>query len=153
MIIIGVDPGIAKPGIAVFNNGIITTESVKTSPKDIRGKRIHQIISRLLEYLPADLLVIEGYATNYKNSNRVHNTLMLAEVVGAVKYFCHETDTKIIEVDPATLKKFATGYGRAEKADMLTMARLESGLKIKTHDEADAYFLMKFGIEEMGDNE
>lgn len=48
---------------------------------------------------------------------------------------------KLITCQPARLKKFATGNGRATKKDMIQAAQRQTGYKPANSDEADAIFL------------
>ncbi len=47
-----------------------------------------------------------------------------------------------------TLKKYATGSGRAEKADMIAAAERLIGRSVEDDNEADAVFIAKWGHEE-----
>lgn len=55
----------------------------------------------------------------------------------------------VVPVAVGTLKKFATGNGKAEKAEMVHAAALRWHYDL-THDEADALWVSEFGVQEVG---
>ncbi len=61
--------------------------------------------------------------------------------------FAAEHDIETMPVHSATLKKFATGNGRASKADMVTAARAR-GWSLVDHNEADAALLLEYALNE-----
>ena len=76
---------------------------------------------------------------------------------GAATQLCVGMSTRVLEacaelglehtsVHSATLKKFATGSGRASKEEMLATARARWP-EVKTHDEADARHLLQYVVE------
>jgi len=73
----------------------------------------------------------------------------LAMLNGAVYYFLKVNEIDVVLVPPSKLKKFATGNGRADKKDMLSVtpkriaSLFQSNYK-KYDDVVDAYWLSKF---------
>lgn len=53
----------------------------------------------------------------------------------------------VVSVHSGTLKKFATGSGRASKEDMIAAARKRWQVEPKTDDEADALMILAWAIE------
>lgn len=82
-------------------------------------------------------------------------TRTLARVYGAVLYSLSTHGYKdILEVAPTTLKKFATGSGKASKQEMIDALSPEAlllinrqGTKRAKSDAADAYWLARYGQE------
>lgn len=60
---------------------------------------------------------------------------------------CYRRDTMCLEHNNSSVKKFFTGNGRAEKADMIAAARRQ-GWNPKTSDEADALGLWACTVNE-----
>ena len=52
-----------------------------------------------------------------------------------------------ISIAPLALKKWATGSGKASKADMIKSVYDRTGLEIESPDEADAILVGLWGIE------
>ncbi len=61
-----------------------------------------------------------------------------------------EWPKKPVDVNGMTLKKWATGTGRAEKEQMVEAARARTGVAVVDHNEADAILLACYGREVLG---
>lgn len=69
----------------------------------------------------------------------------LSELHGILLEVCDELDLPEPEyVNPMTLKKFATGNGKANKLDMISACRTRYNFNPRTDDEADAFWLHKY---------
>lgn len=103
---------------------------------------------------------IEGYA--YRSVGMIFN---IAEVMGAIKYkIISEIDAKIITIAPSTIKRFATKSGRADKFGMEYAFIKETEINPRScikqaekgwnpsSDIVDAYFLAKYGFNELKEN-
>jgi Holliday junction resolvasome RuvABC endonuclease subunit len=75
-------------------------------------------------------------------------TAVCVGLVTVAQAFAAENNVELMPVHTATLKKFATGSGRAGKADMIAAA-IERGWEPKSHDEADAQLLLDYAISEL----
>jgi Holliday junction resolvasome RuvABC endonuclease subunit len=53
-------------------------------------------------------------------------------------------------IHSSTLKKWATGSGHADKAQMIAEAEKRAGRKMSGDDEADAYLMLAYAIETYG---
>ncbi len=63
--------------------------------------------------------------------------------------FAAEHSIETMPVHTATLKKFATGNGRASKEDMVKAA-IQRGWNPVDHNEADAILLLEYALKELG---
>ncbi len=69
----------------------------------------------------------------------------LSEFHGILLEICDELGLPTPEyVNPMTLKKFATGNGRATKLDMINACKTRYNFQPRTDDEADAFWLFKY---------
>jgi Holliday junction resolvasome RuvABC endonuclease subunit len=66
---------------------------------------------------------------------------------------CHFRGVTLALVHPMTLKKFATGSGRADKAAMLAGAQARWGKHIKDHNEADALWVLQWAQHNLVDKQ
>jgi crossover junction endodeoxyribonuclease RuvC len=130
MKILGIDPGFERLGIAILekNKGdkkerVIHSECFRTSAKlsfpdrlGLIGAEVRKIIKK---YKP-EVLAIETLflTTNQKTVMRV------AEARGVVLYEAQTEGLKIFEVSPLQVKIATTGYGRADKEQILKMIRI-----------------------------
>ncbi len=77
-------------------------------------------------------------------------TEISANLTGRVQELCTEHGIQYASVHSATLKKFATGKGNADKADMILTAQ-KFKLGVTSDDESDAIHLAHFASEEYGE--
>ena len=144
MIILGIDPGYERLGIAVLekNKGkeeVIHSECFKTSAKlkfeerlFLIGQKIEEIIKK---YKP-EVLAIETLFSNTNQKTVMH----VAEARGVVIYEAIKAGLKIFEASPPQIKIATTGYGKADKEQVMRMVKML--VKIdntkKSDDELDA---------------
>ncbi len=62
-----------------------------------------------------------------------------------MRLLVHERQITHVDVPPASLKKFATGFANAEKVDMIDAARA-AGARPQDDNQADAYFLARVAL-------
>lgn len=145
MKILGIDPGYERIGIAIIdkNKGekerLIFSECFKTSAKIsfeerllLIGQKIGEVIK---EYKP-EILAIETLFLNTNQKTVMH----VSEARGVIIYEAMKNGLGLFEATPPQIKIATTGYGRADKKDVLKMVRLL--IKIdknkKSDDELDA---------------
>jgi crossover junction endodeoxyribonuclease RuvC len=145
MKILGIDPGYERIGIAIIdkNKGekerLIFSECFKTS-KEINfeerilliGKKIEEIIK---EHKP-EILAIETLFLNTNQKTVMH----VSEARGVIIYEAMKNNLGLFEATPPQIKIATTGYGRADKKDVLKMVRLLIDIdeSKKSDDELDA---------------
>jgi crossover junction endodeoxyribonuclease RuvC len=145
MKILGIDPGYERIGIAIIdkNKGekerLIFSECFKTSAKIsfeerllLIGQKIGEIIK---EYKP-EILAIETLFLNTNQKTVMH----VSEARGVIIYEAMKNGLGLFEATPPQIKIATTGYGRADKKDVLKMVRLliEIDENKKSDDELDA---------------
>ncbi len=130
MIILGIDPGYERLGIAVLekdkNNKkekVLFSECFKTSAKlDFNerllliGKEIKNIIKK---YKP-EVLSVETLFLNTNQKTVMH----VAEVRGVILYEASLGGLKIFEASPPQIKIATTGYGKANKEQIIKMVKI-----------------------------
>ncbi len=150
MRILGIDPGYERLGIAILDKPlfaktsrgkekVVFSECFKTSAKlefserlNLIGKEIQNIIKK---YKP-EVLAIE---TLFLTTN--HKTVMhVAEARGVVIYECARAGLKIFEASPLQIKIATTGYGKADKNQIIKMVKMlvEVDKSKQSDDELDA---------------
>ena len=150
MKIIGLDLSLLSTGVAIINRGKITLRTITTSPKTPTYERIERIIAFLIEYQcfnsmcqSAELVMIE------KPFGILGNGKILVELLGIVKWYLfsdNQGTIPIMEISQTSLKKYATGYGNAQKIDMVNKAYEEFGIR-GNNDEIDAFWLAQLGTD------
>jgi crossover junction endodeoxyribonuclease RuvC len=147
MKILGIDPGYERLGIAILEKSaaldkkerLIFSECFKTSSKSAFPKRLHLIgekIKKTIKKYRPDVLAIE---TLFLNTNQ-KTVMQVAEVRGVALYEATRAGLEIFEASPPQIKIAITGYGRANKEQIMKMVKLL--IKIdnskKSDDELDA---------------
>lgn len=144
MIVLGIDPALGSLGWAVVAKEstklkYLASGVIKTSSKDEMHNRlafINDVLEKvILEYKPNMAAIEETFV----NTNSV-TSLKLGYARGAIMSLIGRHSLGMREFKPNTIKKTVTGYGHAEKDQILHMIKLLLlGTSVITNsDEADA---------------
>ncbi len=146
MIILGIDPGYAIVGFGVIGYddrsmkltpieyGAVTTPAhVKT---ELRLNEIYDGICELCERFHPDAISIEEL---FFNSN-AKTAVNVCQARGVILLAATKANIPIFEYTPLQIKQSVTGYGRAEKHQVISMVTTLLELKAppKPDDTADA---------------
>ena len=125
VMILGIDPGLASTGWAVIDAGddgnrLVSCGCIETEKSEDFAKRLGQIynqIKRLCRQYKIRELVIESifFAKNMKTAINV------AQAMGAVKAAAQNSGVAVFEYTPLQIKMAITGYGRADKEQIIKM--------------------------------
>jgi crossover junction endodeoxyribonuclease RuvC len=149
MVILGIDPGIAKLGYAVISregevfsiidSGVFTTPPTLTTT--LRLATIADHLTKLCERVRPDRIILERLIPGpHRNLGKV------AEVRGVVLLIAGQRDIPVEEVFPTALKLSTTRTGAATKMQMRrTVQRLLGLPKLPPPDTADALALALLG--------
>lgn len=114
------------------------TDGVVDPPKRLLSAR--RELRKLLRHVAwGGVVVRERPITRAKSAAAIEVAQRLA---GQLDTLVAELDVELVEIDPATLKKWTTGNGRAEKDDMVAAVEERWGIKVASHDAADAVALL-----------
>lgn len=145
--IIGIDPGYAIIGygivdynnssFSVVNYGAITTNA--KTPFTARLEIIYKDMCELLQKFKPEYLSIEKL---YFNTNTT-TAIDVAQARGVILLAAQTYGVKVAEYTPLQVKQAVTGYGRAEKTQIMEMTRMLLNLPKmpKPDDTADALAL------------
>ena len=144
MIILGIDPGYAIVGYGVIyyqsgrfrvlEYGAITTPAGMPLPK--RLHKIYDGMEELIRKYKPDALSIEQLFFNTNSTTAIG----VAEARGCILLSADMNNLPIFEYTPLQVKQAVTGYGRAEKRQIMQMTTTLLGLTEipKPDDAADA---------------
>ena len=145
MVILGIDPGYDRLGVAIIDKqakrqeAVIYSDCLRTSSRDgiyARFAHIGKEICRVMDKFKPDVLSIENLfiTKNQKTAMRV------AEVRGIIIYESIRRGMPIYEYSPMEIKTAITGDGSSDKSRMLKMIGLLVDLPQKkaVDDEYDA---------------
>ena len=134
--IVALDLSLTSTGIALPDGTTLTLHSDTALP-EIRLNRLYGRLHKILEPAAPTLAIIEGYTIHAIGPL---GQIRRAEWVGCAKLCLRRMRVPWVEVNPTTLKSWATGNGNASKERMVLAAQ-QAGGDPANHDEADAYLL------------
>lgn len=144
MIILGIDPGIAKVGWGVISeaSGKYTSldfgcfETLASSKQDQRLLQINEFIDKLIKKYKPEVIAIEQlfFGANTKTA------LTVGQARGVIVLTATQSKIKTVSYTPLQVKMALTGYGRAEKKQIQIMVNsiLKLSKKVTQDDTADA---------------
>jgi crossover junction endodeoxyribonuclease RuvC len=154
MRILGIDPGYERLGIAVLekNKGdkrekVVFSECFKTSAKLEFSERLLLLggeVRKVIKKHKPEVMSIETlFATNNQKT-----VMRVAEARGAVIYEAAQAGLKIFEATPLQIKVATTGYGRADKNQIIKMVKMlvDVDSSKKSDDELDAIAIALTGF-------
>lgn len=149
MNVVGLDLSLTCTGVA-DDDGITHTVTVTpaTDYSDPLVARCIRIRQQVIDLTPThlDLVVIEDLVA------RSQAAATLGVLHGVVRQWLWVSGVTVLLVPPATLKKYATGKGNANKDAVRDAARDRGGLPAGvTSDECDAWWLRQIGLALAGD--
>jgi len=140
MIIMGIDPGLAKAGWGIIKAGddssisILKYGCISTSNTSSFSERLavlyNKFIDIIKEYKPEEVAVEELFFA--KNSK---TAIDVAQARGAIILAMNHSNIRVSEYTPLQIKQAVVGYGRAEKNQVQFMVR--SLLKLKQIPKPD----------------
>ena len=158
---IGIDLSLRGTGITVLENSwtvegyvqllpelkIYDQILVKTDVKDRIEERYLQVIDKLK--FVKNIMHCKGiYIEGLSYGSRGMRMLELAGLHYIIRTYLHRRNTEFTIVPPATLKKWTTGSGRADKKLMMETALERWGEKFKNDNLCDSYCLARMAYEE-----
>lgn len=146
--IIGIDPSLTRTGIAIGDERECWVTECTSRPRgDALADRVERYValaSHILEHVePAEprAIYIEGYSFGHNHAGQ----RWLVEFGGVLRW--HLVDVcRVVEVPPATLKKFVTGKGNSKKETMLAHIASRWGRVFDNADLGDAFGLYRLGL-------
>ena len=140
--IMGIDPSLTSTGICLIENRMVAGSLVLgtslTGPARLRELR--DMLDSQLDHSRPVGVVVEGYS--YASS---FNREALAEWGGVLRVLLYERNIPLLEVAPATLRKFVLTEAGSGKDKTILASFKKWGVEFKTNDECDAHALAQLG--------
>ena len=143
MIIIGIDPGLARVGYGIIeasngNKKLLDCGIIETPKGKLEEKRLLEIfqdLKKLINKWNPDYAAVEKFFF-YKSST----TISVVQARGVIMMTLGESKIPISEYAPAQIKLTITGSGKASKREVLdsVMFHLNLNYAPKPDDSADA---------------
>lgn len=139
--VVGLDLSMTSTGIARPDGSTFTVGG----PAIMGDRRLLAIVDAVTETSrDVDLVVLEDLPVNAKSAG------ITGMVQGAVRVTLLNAGVPYALVSPATVKKFATGRGNADKTAMTLAAFKRAGLEFQDSDRCDAWWLRAAGMQFLG---
>lgn len=141
---VGLDLSLTQTGMCLLKEcALVETELVR--PGKLRGTErlvyIEEVIeAKLNEWLPIDLICLEGYS--YASAYQSHQ---IGELGGIIRKMLYENKFLCVEVAPQAVKKFATGKGNSKKDEVMLQVYKRWGQEFNNDNLADAFVLAMIG--------
>ena len=144
MIILAIDPGVERLGIAILSkiDGRVAckmSDTITTEKNLVQRDRIGSIfteINKVCRNFRPDQIVLERlfFAKNVKTA------ITVAQVQGIIYLIGYQLNIEVAEIAPNAIKSAVTGYGMADKKAVKKMIDLQVILpkKKRLDDEYDA---------------
>ncbi len=145
MVVLGIDPGLATVGFGVVESfrgndfraleyGAVLTEAGRKV--EDRLSEIYDNVDELCKTFRPDAVSVEKL---YFNTNE-KTAINVAQARGVILLALRKNNVPIFEYTPLQIKQALTGYGRAEKKQIMYMVKTLLGLdsEPKPDDTADA---------------
>lgn len=155
--ILGIDPSLTRTGVGILDHGdpvtaraeVVESTGRRADTIHDRDRRLDAIADEVLAYaVPTTrLVVIEAPSFGSVGGSNWDRAGLWWRLVHRL----HGRDLPVAMVAPTTLKKWATGSGRADKSDVaVAMARLWPGVDAASNDGWDGLGLAHIGAQALG---
>jgi len=150
--VVGLDLSLTAPGVAGIGPAGVVVDTIRIPGKLTDVPRIDHIAEQLQVWCAgADLVVMEGPSYGNQGSGRQSGHHERAGLWWIVKRQVVHAGLPLAIVPPATLKRFATGRGTADKTAMtLAAARRFPGVEFGDDNQVDACWLAAAGAQRLG---
>jgi crossover junction endodeoxyribonuclease RuvC len=124
-LLLGIDPGLAATGWGLLDGDshVVACGSIRTSPGPA-APRLLRLVGELRSVLSADGVVEAALEELFMGRNAT-SAIGVAQARGAILVTLAAAGLPVFEYKPAQVKASLTGYGMADKAQMIRMLALQ----------------------------
>lgn len=146
---VGIDSGTVNSGLCIIMGKRTRVMNIAATPKAVTIERIRQIVTvfeaEVKKFskggtVPAFVVLEQPFGI--KNNGKV-----VLELFGIFRYLCWKYRWIPVGFPQTSMKKFATGDGRADKGAMMVRAYKEFGIDNATEDAVDAFWAARVAYE------
>jgi crossover junction endodeoxyribonuclease RuvC len=148
--VIGIDPSLSGFAVAVADgSGVASVEEWRSNPEGkcvwARSNRYHRLVAgvtSLVSGIQTGRVLVEGYSMGSRGA-AVTGMIELGWTLRWELLRLH--GITVLEIAPATLKKWASGKGNASKSAVVSALTRRYGREFDSDNEADAFALAEMG--------
>lgn len=135
-LLLGIDPGLANTGWALIDGGgrLATCGTIKTRPGPI-GPRLLLIADAVRGVLRQHRVQEAALEELFMGRNAT-SAVAVAQARGVVLYALADAGVAVQEYKPSQVKMVLTGYGKADKQQMLRLVAMQAGPGHRMDDHA-----------------
>lgn len=143
--VLGLDPSLTATGVALPDGDL---ETIRPGPAELGDHRLLHLHEALVDRLDRQprptLAVVEDLPLHARAAG------LVGMAQGVIRLVLVAWGVPTVAVPPATLKVYATGSGRATKADMRVELLKRTGLDVRDDNQVDAAWLRLLGLDLAG---
>ena len=141
----GSDLGWALGHAGLVASGVVNVRAAKTEPRALRYVYFREFVEGLMVN-PSNPALVTRVVYEMPFIRRTATRTLMIGFATRVHELCAIHGARYYEVHALTLKKYATGYGRAEKSHMVRLAKERwPDQTIADDNQADALWLLAYG--------
>ncbi|CAM5794693.1 hypothetical protein [Brevibacillus borstelensis] len=145
---VGIDPSTKTGFVALDEQGNVLRAKELTGVGAVDPKRMVSLIDEIVDHLrPNDVVCIEGFAFGAQGQG-VDFQYGLGH---GIRMALYRRGRQYIEVNPTSVKKFATGKGNTKKDEMVLPIFKRWGFEHPSDNVRDAYVLAQIALALKGD--
>lgn len=135
-VLLGVDPGLANTGWALLDgeSHIVACGTIRTAPGPT-APRLLEIVTRLKGILAAHPVAEAALEELFCGRNAT-SAVAVAQARGAIMTALAEAGIPVLEYKPAQVKAVITGYGKANKQQVLRVVGVQTSGSDRMDDHA-----------------
>ena len=144
MRVLGIDPGLARTGVAIVDGQVtdlqlVEATTIETVPQTDATTRLSSLFRQLQTFIARHNPDVAAVETLLFSTNR-STAVTVAQARGVILCVLGVTDVECVEYSPNQVKEAVVGYGSARKPQVAAMAKrlLEVDELLGPDDTADA---------------
>lgn len=145
--VLGLDVALTKAGIARWDGSTLTSKGgdKTTRQPDLRLKRLERDLESELAEHPYYFAIMEDLPVG------AHGAGLTGFAQGVARLVLQRHAIPLVTIAPSSLKKWATGDGRADKLKMHSYlpTDVQAAIDPANDDEVDAWWLREMGLERL----
>jgi len=143
-VVVGIDPATLCGFCVLEMDGSIAEVFEMNLANECKAKRAHELIKiiRILnDNYKIEMICFESVFGHSRHAIKILERLA-GVIIAVSEIYC----LPYCEVPVTKLKLYATGTGKASKQQMIDEAKKVTGREAFTDNEADAYFIARYGL-------
>ena len=149
--IIGIDPSLSGTAVCLgdADNWEVKRFTSTNIGNDVanRMRRYEDLVNRIVSWINSKTLIVDAiYLEGYSFGSKGASVIQIAEYGSLIRWHIVDLTSRIYEVAPTTLKKFAVGVGKGDKSIVTAALAKRYNVMFTDNDSFDAFGLHRLGL-------